>query len=76
MRREDALIPDRISWRVARGEHWVILGTNGSGKTSLLSALTGHFTPSAGSIELLHSTHNSQYTILPPAGQSPRRDQK
>jgi iron complex transport system ATP-binding protein len=31
---------DRLDWRVQRGEHWVILGANGSGKTSLLSALT------------------------------------
>jgi len=30
-----------VRWRVRRGEHWVILGANGSGKTSLLSALTG-----------------------------------
>jgi ABC-type molybdenum transport system ATPase subunit/photorepair protein PhrA len=23
-----------VSWRVERGQHWVILGANGSGKTS------------------------------------------
>ena len=34
------VILDNVSWRVERGEHWVILGANGSGKTSLLSALT------------------------------------
>jgi len=42
-----------ISWRVNRGEHWVILGANGSGKTSLLSALTGYLMPTAGEISLL-----------------------
>jgi len=42
-----------VSWRVEAGQHWVILGANGSGKTSLLSALTGYFTPTAGDIELL-----------------------
>jgi iron complex transport system ATP-binding protein len=31
----------------------VILGANGSGKTSLLSALTGYFTPSGGQITVL-----------------------
>lgn len=46
-------ILEKISWRVNRGEHWVVLGANGSGKTSLLSALTGYLTPSAGEIELL-----------------------
>ena len=42
-----------VSWRVDRGQHWVILGANGSGKTSLLSALTGYLTPTAGEISLL-----------------------
>jgi iron complex transport system ATP-binding protein len=42
-----------VNWRVVRGQHWVILGANGSGKTSLLSALTGYLTPTAGEISLL-----------------------
>jgi iron complex transport system ATP-binding protein len=42
-----------ISWRVERGQHWAILGANGSGKTSLLSALTGYLMPTAGEIFLL-----------------------
>lgn len=42
-----------VSWRVARGEHWVILGANGSGKTSLLKALTGFMSPTAGGIAVL-----------------------
>jgi iron complex transport system ATP-binding protein len=25
-----------VSWRVERGQHWVVLGANGSGKTSLV----------------------------------------
>src|SRR5436190_604276 len=46
-------ILDRLGWTVSAGEHWVILGANGSGKTSLLSALTGYFTPTGGTVELL-----------------------
>lgn len=42
-----------IRWRVARGEHWAILGPNGSGKTSLLKALTGYLSPTSGDIALL-----------------------
>ncbi|MBX3746621.1 MAG: ATP-binding cassette domain-containing protein [Verrucomicrobiae bacterium] len=42
-----------IHWTVAPGQHWVILGANGSGKTSLLAALTGYLTPTAGTLELL-----------------------
>ena len=42
-----------INWTVQRGQHWAVLGANGSGKTSLLSALTGYLMPTAGEIELL-----------------------
>jgi len=53
IRRGDTVILDRVSWAVQRGEHWVILGANGSGKTSLLSALTGYLTPTAGEVAVL-----------------------
>jgi iron complex transport system ATP-binding protein len=55
--RDGTKILDGISWRVARGEHWVILGANGSGKTSLLSALTGYLMPTTGEISLLGETY-------------------
>jgi len=42
-----------VSWNIHRGEHWAILGSNGSGKTSLLLALTGYLMPTRGKIELL-----------------------
>ena len=42
-----------INWRVESGQHWAVLGANGSGKTSLLSALTGYFSPTTGRIRLL-----------------------
>jgi iron complex transport system ATP-binding protein len=51
--RGGTVILNDVSWRVERGQHWVILGANGSGKTSLLSALTGYLTPTAGEISVL-----------------------
>lgn len=42
-----------VNWRVAPGEHWAILGANGSGKTSMLKALTGYLSPTSGGISLL-----------------------
>jgi iron complex transport system ATP-binding protein len=51
--RGDTLILDDVSWRVEAGQHWAILGANGSGKTSLLSALTGYFMPTKGEIIVL-----------------------
>lgn len=53
IRRGDTVILDRVSWSVQRGEHWAILGANGSGKTSLLSALTGYLSPTDGEIVVL-----------------------
>jgi iron complex transport system ATP-binding protein len=53
----DALILDSIDWRVDPGQHWVILGANGSGKTSLLSVLTGYLAPTAGTISVLAQTY-------------------
>ena len=53
IQRGGTVILDEVSWRVERGQHWVILGANGSGKTSLLSALTGYLMPTAGEIFFL-----------------------
>ena len=51
--RGDTTILDHVNWNVNRGEHWVILGANGSGKTSMLKALTGYLSPTAGGLSLL-----------------------
>jgi iron complex transport system ATP-binding protein len=53
----DALILDGLDWTVGRGEHWVLLGANGSGKTSLLSTLTGYMPLTAGTISVLGETY-------------------
>ncbi|HZP45989.1 MAG TPA: ABC transporter ATP-binding protein [Candidatus Binataceae bacterium] len=55
----EAVVLDGIEWTVRRGEHWVILGANGSGKTSLLSTLTGYMPLTAGSIAVLGETYGS-----------------
>ncbi|MEY2879844.1 MAG: hypothetical protein RLZZ15_2224 [Verrucomicrobiota bacterium] len=54
-----AVILRGVDWRVGAGEHWVILGANGSGKTSLLKALTGFLSPTAGAISLLGQTYGA-----------------
>lgn len=35
------------------GDHTVLLGVNGSGKTALLQVITGYMTPSAGEVEVM-----------------------
>ena len=44
----DSRILDGISWRMKKGEHWVVLGANGSGKTSLFNVLSGYLVPTSG----------------------------
>src|SRR5260370_32799244 len=53
----EAVIIERIDWCVGRGENWALLGANGSGKTSLLRALTGYLPPTAGEIRVLGETY-------------------
>lgn len=57
VRRGDTQILRGLDWAINRGEHWVILGANGCGKTSLLAALTGYLSPTAGEIHVLGSTY-------------------
>lgn len=56
IRRSVPILSD-INWRVNPGENWVILGPNGSGKTSLLSAVTGYLTPTSGDLRVLGSIY-------------------
>jgi iron complex transport system ATP-binding protein len=48
--RSDRKILKGVDWRVGAGEHWVILGPNGCGKTSLINCLTGYEMSTAGDI--------------------------
>jgi len=48
---------DRLTWRIQPGEQWVVLGANGSGKTSLLRVLMGFLSPTHGSLRVLGRAH-------------------
>jgi iron complex transport system ATP-binding protein len=53
VRRGDTVLLDGVDWTVRPGENWVVLGANGSGKTSLLNTLSGFLQPTAGTVEVL-----------------------
>ena len=42
-----------IDWRVRRGEHWIIMGRNGAGKTLLLQIVAGYIWPTTGRVSVL-----------------------
>ena len=48
VRRGSATLLDKISWRVAEGERWVVLGPNGAGKTTLLQVASAQMHPTDG----------------------------
>jgi len=55
--RGTAAILRGIDWKVARGQHWVLLGPNGCGKTSLLKSINGYFSPTSGTVRVLGETY-------------------
>ncbi len=51
--RSDDVILEDINWTVGQNESWVILGKNGSGKTSLLQIASLYTHPTAGTVDVL-----------------------
>ncbi|TDQ40327.1 ABC transporter ATP-binding protein [Aureibacillus halotolerans] len=45
-----------VSWRVEKGEKWVVFGKNGSGKTALLNIISGNMFPSSGDVKVFGET--------------------
>ncbi|WP_406343408.1 ABC transporter ATP-binding protein [Streptomyces sp. NBC_00648] len=58
-----------ISFSVARGELFALLGTNGAGKTSTVELLEGLAPPSAGSVRVLgHDPYTERAAVRPRTG--------
>ncbi|WP_367305714.1 ABC transporter ATP-binding protein [Alicyclobacillus acidocaldarius] len=51
--RNGRTILDNVSFDVREGEHWGLVGLNGSGKTSLLQIITGYQWPTRGQVSVL-----------------------
>jgi iron complex transport system ATP-binding protein len=53
VRRDGTAILDSVAWRVERGERWVVLGPNGSGKTTMVQVASARLWPTEGSVCIL-----------------------
>ncbi len=51
--RDGRRILDDVTFRVAPGQHWLVLGANGSGKTTLLRIASLYEHPSSGTVQVL-----------------------
>jgi iron complex transport system ATP-binding protein len=51
--RDDRLLLDNVSWTIQPNERWVLLGANGSGKTSLVRIASLYLHPSSGDVHVL-----------------------
>lgn len=57
LRRDENQILKDVHLRIEAGEHWVILGRNGSGKTTALEMMNGYLFPTEGRIEVLGNVY-------------------
>jgi molybdate transport system ATP-binding protein len=51
VRKFDVPVLHDISWVIRPGEHWAVVGGNGSGKSMLLDTLAGRMMPRSGRVE-------------------------
>ena len=52
-----------IDWTVKRGEHWLVFGMNGCGKTTLLSTVAGFKSPTSGKLEVFGQQYSNENVL-------------
>jgi iron complex transport system ATP-binding protein len=58
-KRNERMILTDVNFEMRKGEHWVILGRNGSGKTTILEMMNGYLFPTSGRIEVLGNVYGA-----------------
>ncbi len=56
-KRDTRTILHNVSFTMNNEEHWVILGRNGSGKTTMLEMINGYLFPTSGTVQVLGETY-------------------
>ena len=52
-----------INWEIKKGEHWLLFGMNGCGKTTLLSIVAGFKQHDSGTVELFGEAYGNNNTL-------------
>ncbi|MFC4402105.1 ABC transporter ATP-binding protein [Gracilibacillus xinjiangensis] len=53
LKKEGKWILENVDWKINKGEHWVLLGLNGAGKTALLHMLCSYYFPTKGKVNVI-----------------------
>ncbi|MBL4952729.1 ABC transporter ATP-binding protein [Neobacillus sp. OS1-32] len=61
LKRDGQWILENINWEIKQGEHWVLFGLNGSGKTAILNLLNAYHFPTRGKITVLGMEFGKTY---------------
>ncbi|ETT80878.1 ABC transporter ATP-binding protein [Viridibacillus sp. FSL R5-0477] len=56
LKREGQWILENINWQIEKGEHWVLYGLNGAGKSALLNMLCSYYFPTKGDLKVVGRT--------------------
>lgn len=61
LKKDGSWILQNVDWHVEKGEHWVLFGLNGSGKTSILNMLNAYYFPTSGKVKVLGKEFGKTY---------------
>ena len=61
LKRDGTWILQEVNWHIEKGEHWVLFGLNGSGKTAILKMLHAEYFPTSGSVTVLGMEFGKSY---------------
>ncbi|OIK11042.1 molybdenum ABC transporter ATP-binding protein [Bacillus sp. MUM 116] len=53
LKRDGSWILQNINWEIEKGDHWVLFGLNGAGKTAILQLLNAFYFPTQGKVTVL-----------------------
>lgn len=54
---------DHVDWQIKQGEHWLVFGLNGCGKTTLLSMICGYKSPTSGKISVFGQPYDEKNVL-------------
>ena len=61
LRRDGKWILQNVNWHIEKGDHWVLFGLNGAGKTAILNMLNAEYFPTKGNVTVLDKEFGKTY---------------